>query len=279
MTGAEFRTVTIGGDDVRIERFQWAKAVRIITLIGVIQKTVPEIQSEIAAFRRQYAEENVIVLDRAQARMRFGPMPLYDANDEPVVRDGEVVMMPSRLDQLSEADWEKSGNTLKLRQTPEAGEIIAAIFPTVMEKAELPVKRLLALVTMTNDDVARYAASGEIQERIDDVAKDRLSKAYLEEIMELAVVVGEMIEGQVMAKARELGGRLGNLRRLFGMETTPSGSSPATSTTSSEPPEQPSSSSSSDSESSSPGPTPTESPDSPGTSSTPSESTSLANAS
>jgi hypothetical protein len=193
--------------------------------------------------------------------------------------EGDLMTMASPVDRLSEEDWEKSGQTLKIRQSPTPPEIIAAVFPMVMEQAEQPVYRLLALAIMSNEDVARYAGTGEILDRVDEVVQTKIATAYLDEIMELAVVIGELIEGQVMAKARALGNRLGNLKRLFGMgTTTPTPSSPETSTTSSAPAEQSSSGSSSPSESSSPGPTPSESSDSPGTSSTPSGSTSSASA-
>lgn len=272
--------VEVGGRKVTLERFTLAKAMRVITLLSVIQKAVPEINKAMAEFRRNYEEANVIELDRVQAKMRYGPQPVLGEDGEPMFKDGELLTIPSPIDRMSETDWERAGQTLRLRQSPATGEIATALFPLAFERAEQPVMRLLALVAMPNDDVERYVASGEIWDRVDDYARDVIGKAYLEEIMELAVCAAETIEGQVMAKARGLGERAGNLRRLFGNEqptrTTPN-SSPMEPTTLSEPPEPESTESVSDSPESSTG-NPTESDNSPGTPSSPSRSSSLATA-
>lgn len=266
-------TVEIAGRTIQIQRFTLVKAMRVMTLLSLIQKSVPEITREMAEFRREYAAGNVLELDRVQAKMRYGPRPVLGEDGEPLMQDGEILTMPSPIDRMTEADWDKSGQVLKLRQEPSTEELLAAVFPLAYERAEQPMTRLLALVAMDNADVERYVRSGEIWERVDEFVAEVIAKAYLEEVMELAVAVGEVIEGQVMAKTKELAGRAGNLGRLFGMRTT----TPTTheeSGTSSEPPEQPSIESASSSPDSSDG-TPTESSDSPGTPSATSEPTSL----
>jgi hypothetical protein len=263
--------IEIGGRKVTVERFTLAKAMRVITLLGVIQKSVPEISKAMVEFKRDYQETNVIELDRVQAKMRYGPTPVLSDDGEALYRDGELVTLPSPIDRMTETDWERAGHVLKLRQSPSPTEMVLAVFPLAYEKAEQPVQRLLALIAMSNDDVSRYVASGEIWDRVDDFAQTVIAPAFLEDVMELAVVAGETIEGQVMDKARGLGDRMGNLLRLFGLKTPETTTSPETSETSSEQPVQPNIISATPLASGSPGPTPSESSDSPSTPSTPSD--------
>jgi hypothetical protein len=266
--------IEISGRKVVLERFTLVKAMRVITLLGLIQKSVPDITKAMTEFKREYRDSNVIELDRVQAKLQYGsPTPVLGDDGEVLYREGEIVTIPSPIDQMTEADWERSGHVLKLRQSPSTTEMLMAVFPVAYEQAEKPVQRLLALIAMPNDDVARYAETGELWDRVDDVAAKVIAPAYIEEVMELAVAAGEQVEGQVMTKARGLGDRVGNLLRLFGLRlpTETSDSTQSTSTMSSEPPVQPNTISVSPSPSSSDG-SPETSSDSTGTPSSRSES-------
>jgi hypothetical protein len=265
--------VTLNDREVTLERFTLQKAMRVITMLGLIQKAVPDATKMVGGYRREYAEANAVELDRVQAKMRFGRQPILDADDQPIFHEGELLTLPSPLDRFTEQDWEKAGNVLRMRPQPSGNEVMIAVFPEVFELAEPLVLRLLGIMVMSNADVARYVKAGDVWEHVDELVESTIAPAMLEEIMELAVTVGELIDGQVLAKAKALGARLGNLKRLFGFETTTT-PAPPTSPTSSEQPEQPSSDSSSPSEPDSPGPTPTESSDSTGTSSPPSATSS-----
>jgi hypothetical protein len=265
---------------ITVERFTVTKGLRILTLLQLIQKMVPQISNEIADFKREYAASNVIELDRVQAKMRYGPTPIIDEHGD-VVRDsatGEVLTVASPIDRMTEADWERSGQILRLRQSPSNEEMLLAVFPLVYEHAQAPLMRLLALVAMPNADIERYAqVSGEkLWEEVDEYARQVIGPAYLEQVMELAVTAAEQVEGQVMDKVRGLGDRVGKLAGLLGIKKTAAAPSSDASPTSSEPPEQPSSRSASPSPASSDGSPPTSAP-SPGTSSTPSETSSNAN--
>lgn len=264
--------VQIGEQKVTVERFTLAKAMRVITLLSLIQKSVPEINTAMAQFKRDYATENVVELDRVQAKMRYGPQPVVDEDGDPIMRKdpdgkptGDVLTIPSPIDRMTEQDWERAGHVLRLRDKPSTTELLTAIFPLIYEQAEQPVLRLLALVAMPNRDVMRYVRSDELWNRVDELADELISPAELGEVMELAVTAAEQVEGQVMDKAKGLGDRVGNLGRLFGIQRKTSETSP----TSSEQPEPPSIESASPSPDSSSG-TPTESSASPGTPSTPS---------
>lgn len=269
-------TVRFGDRDIVLERFTLTKAMRVITLLKLIQQSTKEIGKTAAEFRREYAADNVVELDRVEAKMRYGPRPIVDSDGELMFKDGVLVTEASPVDRMSEEDWERAGQVLRVRQEPTPQEMMWAVFPVAFEHAEEAVNRLLGLIIMSNADVDRYVKTGEWQDRVDELVASTIAPAYLEEIMELAVAAAELIEGQVMTKARALGDRVGKLRRMFGMETKTS--TPETSETSSEPPEQPRTDSASLSPDSSTGPTPPPSSPSPGTPSTPSASNSLANA-
>lgn len=262
-------TVKVHDREVTIERFTMQKAMRVITLLGIVEKSIPEITKLAADYRREYREQNVIELDRAQARMEYGPRPVLDEEGAVAMReDGSVVTMPSPLDSLTDDDWERSGHKLRFNQSPSTAEVMLAVFPSVYEKAEQPVLRLLALVAMKNDDVSRTVRDGTIWDEVDRFAAEVIEPALLEEVMELAVAAGEQIEGQVMSKAKSLGARAGKLGKAFGLATdTPEQTEPVqpTSTTLSEQPEKPNTESSSVSLNATDGLTPTESLVSPGT--------------
>lgn len=234
-------SVKVGGRDVHLERFTVAKAMRVMTLLSVIQKQVPSLNKELAAFRSEYRKANSIELDRVQAKMRYGPQPVLDDEGEPIMQDGEIVTIASPIDRMTEQDWERAGQVLRLPQSPTPTETLVAMFPTVYEAAEQPVQRLLAIVAMPNDDVTRHVRNGTIWDEVDRFADEVIAPAYLDEIMELAVAAGEVIDDQVMSKAKGLGERAGNLLRLAGIQTTTSedsGSPPETSETLSEPAEK-----------------------------------------
>lgn len=239
--------IQISGRTVTIERFTLAKAMRVITLLQLIQKLVPEVSRAWAEYRKEYAESYATEVPRIRAMAQFG----------------------ASLEHITEQDWERAGQTLPVPGVPSQPEIFFQMAPLVYEKAEAVMLRLLGLIAMENELVNRYVAKGDIWERVDELVDDMIRPAALDEIMELGLVAAEVIDGQVLQKARTVGDRAGNVARLFGIRTRTSEDS----TTSSESPVQPSTVSVSSSPAISTG-SPTESDDSNGTSSTPSRTSS-----
>lgn len=261
--------IKFGDRDITVERFCFAKAMRVITLLKKLQQSAPEISKAASDFRREYMAGNIVELDRVQAKMEFGPQPIFDDENRPMFHEGELLTMASSVDRMTEQDWERSNQTLKIRQEPSTAEMVAAVFPVAYEHAEETVVRLLGLVIMSNADVLRFVAAGNLWDEVDRVAEQVIAPAFIEDVLELVVVVGEVIEGQVMTKVKGLGDRLGKIRRLLTGEKTKTDLSEG-SPTSSESPAQPSTEPASDSPDSSTGPTPEPSSLSPGTPSVPS---------
>lgn len=213
--------VKVADRDIVLERVVVAKGLRIITLLNIIQKQVPELQREIAVFRSEYRKANVIELDPVQAKLEYPARPVLGDDGEPLfTAAGELLMRPSPIEQMTEADWQRSGGVVRFYQSPSFPEVLASVFPSVFEKAEEPLMRLLALVCMKNDDVVKHVQAGTWQEECDRFRDEVLHNAYLDEIMHLAVAAAELIEGQVLETAKGLGDKVGNLLRLIGIERT-----------------------------------------------------------
>jgi hypothetical protein len=227
--------VQISGQTVTIERFTLAKAMRVITLLQLIQKQVPDVTKEWAVYRKQYADEYGTEIDRIDAKARFG----------------------AALEGISDEEWERAGQKLRIPGSPSTAEVFFQMAPVIYERAEAVTLRLLGLIAMENELVNRYVAKGDIWERVDELVDEIIRPAALDEIMELALVAAEVIDGQVLAKAQTVKERAGNVARLFGFKTK---NDSTTSETSNESPEQPNTISVSPSPDSSDG-TPTESDD------------------
>jgi hypothetical protein len=162
--------VKVADRDIVLERVVVAKGLRIITLLNIIQKQVPELQREIAVFRSEYRKANVIELDPVQAKLEYPARPVLGDDGEPLfTAAGELLMRPSPIEQMTEADWQRSGGVVRFYQSPSFPEVLASVFPSVFEKAEEPLMRLLALVCMKNDDVVKHVQAGTWAGRVRQV--------------------------------------------------------------------------------------------------------------
>lgn len=253
-------TITIGDSEITLERVSARKASRALALLRALSRAMPGLQTELAEFRRTYEASNVVELDRVQARMRFPGRVLIgddggavlepaELDGEPNPRAGQPVMIPSPVDRMTDEDWREAGGVLRLPSSPAPAEIAVALFDHALEQAEDHVYRLLALFTISNQEVTEAWRAGTLAERLLERADELLDQAYGDELLELAVACGELIDTQFVTKARSLGDRLGNLGRLVGIDrpttsptapaaaptTTPSSSTPTSSTDSPEP--------------------------------------------
>lgn len=220
-TPAPSGVVRVGDRDVRVERITGLKLSRSLAIIRAIGRAVPDLVTKWGKFRQEYEQTHSVELDRATALMRFGPQPLANELGE-LERDeaGNVRMMPGRLEHLTEEDWNARGNVLRIPASPSTGESIAAILPDALDVAEEHVYRLVALLTLPNQELARVWRTGALNERLDELVDELLAEAYADELLELAVVCGEVLDDQFRRKTSELSGRLGNALRLFGLDPT-----------------------------------------------------------
>lgn len=220
------RTLTIAGREVTVERVSARKASRAFAILRGVSDKLPAIVGRLGEASAEYERTHYIELDRAQAWRRYGaPTPLVE--DGEFVRDGagEIVTVPSGIASMSEDDWQAAGNKLRVPQEAPDEYKWAAVFDRALELAEDHVYRLLALLTMSNDDVKRAWRAGTLKDDVDDLVEDLIDDAYADELLELAVVCGEVVDEQFTSKVRSLGtSRLGNALRLLGIDPTTMGS-------------------------------------------------------
>lgn len=227
------KTVSIGGEAKRVEPVSARKASRAFALLRHISKRIPDLAGLWGKAAADYREQNTRKLSRAQARLEYPPRPLIhpqtlEALREPVLLDngepnphaGDLVMVPSAIDRLTDADWEASGNVLEVPDEPHNGVMVMAILEPALELAEAHVFRLLALFLMSNEDVARRHKDGTLDDELEIAADWLLDNALGDEVLELAVVCGETVDEQFRRKASELGDRVGNALRLVGLAPT-----------------------------------------------------------
>jgi hypothetical protein len=233
------RTVKVGSREVVLQPFSLGKGLRVLHTVRYITQSVPKILTAWGEFGRQYEAEHVTEIERSFARVEYAPRPLMD--EEPLLGDdgraitdqlgqalvrrtprlvdGKPVMGPDPLGHLTEQDWQANGHMLRIPRSPSTEERVAAIFPMALELAEEQTLRLLALLSMTNEEYdaategGKDAADKAMSERVKE-----LKKAPMFDALELAVAAGEMVEEEFIGRAkRELGSRLPNVLRLFGM--------------------------------------------------------------
>jgi hypothetical protein len=283
-------TIELGGRTYTVERPTGLKASRALAQMRALSKAMPELSAELAQFRQQYERDNVLELDRVQARMRYPARPLV-IDDEPVMeeviveRDDEgkpirtqrrPVMLPSPADRISDEDWAAAGGIYRVPASPSSGEIVAALFDRALEVAEEHVYKLIALFTIPNSELKalRRAGGTELDDALTARAGELLEDAFADELLELAVMVGETVDHHFRRKTADLGDRVGNALRLVGINWTPASPTPtSTPTPSSEKP-----SSSTDSDANTDGdPTPPSTPPSTSSSSSDDSSTSTPN--
>jgi len=240
--------VEVNGHTITIERFRLTKATRVMTLLQKLQQEVPAVTEAWATFRNDYRTryQTTTTLSRIEAIARWD------------------VSIP-------EEEWERAGQqfTMTVPAEPNQAEVFFQMAPLVYEQAEYLTLRLIGLVAMPDEMVKRYVSDDVLWERVDEYVDEYIRDAPLEDIMELVITAAEVIDKTLLAKARGLGDRAGNVARLLGWKTTAS----ETSTTSNDAPVQPMTVSVSSSPDTSNG-TPTPSTDSPGTQSMPSRTSS-----
>lgn len=194
------KQVTIGGEEAILEEFSGYKAFAAMEQLKVIFTAGPQIDTAVAAYVRAYESENAVVLDRATALHRFG---------------GELA-------HLTDADWEATGNQLKVPQSPGAVQIGLAAMPVAIEIAKKETIELLALLALTNAELEEADMAGgdeAVAKLVTDSAKRLLHRAKAHELLALAGTSAELLEEQFEGTVAEIqqSETLGKLLRLLGM--------------------------------------------------------------
>jgi hypothetical protein len=229
------RSLTLGdGFHVTVERPNGVKVTRSFAILRSISTRLPEIAKAWGDYQRDYRQSHATLVDRGYAMLRWGPQPLLsdgapvlfpstdgDGNAHP--KAGEVVIVPSPLEAMSEEAWAARGQKIEMPADPPRAELVAAVFDRALDVAEEHVYRIVALFTITNDEATSLWIKGDgaLDKRIGERVEELLSRVYGDELIELATVVGEVVEDNFVRRVNELGDRAGKLLRLVGMGPTP----------------------------------------------------------
>ena len=207
------RTVKVGDRDYTVARFRGLKAQRVLRLSAAVARKYPEITSKIAEFERRYVDEKALSLTRVEAEMRYGP----------------------KAAEVSEEAWEASGGELKLKQMPDDWDRLGAVWPHLVEAAEKELFELLAVLSLTNEELNTADNEDRIDEVIAERRKQLLHDGELEELLDLAKAAYEVSRGQfapLAAVLAPMAEALG-LTMMGGREPTGSDTSEETEKTSS----------------------------------------------
>lgn len=166
--------VTVGERSYRIARFRGLKAQQILRLSARIGRRYPKLAKQVAEFEQAYIDENKIRLSRTEAELKFG----------------------AEAAAISDEAWETSGGELALKQMPSPGERLAAIWPELLEAAEEPMLDLLAVISLSNKELADADDADEVESTIAGRRKELLHDGHPEELVELALAGYEVARGQ-----------------------------------------------------------------------------------
>lgn len=200
--------VTIGGEPRQLGGFSAYKAFKAMEIIGDAEGIYREVLSESAAFVRQFEEENVVELDRAEARRQFTAQPIFERTEEevdgrtvvatrPVVVNGEPLLTPDPLGHLTDADWQASGNRLRIGKSPSEDVRIAAMVPRAFKLGREQATRLLALALTSNADLEKWDGDGDVDAQLDATARRLLHQAAADELLALAVATLRLCREQI----------------------------------------------------------------------------------
>lgn len=242
MSDTHTTTFTAGTVTFTLGRMKAIKAARVLGELRALSKEAPQISDRIASFTRDYEEKNAEHLTQLQARVRYPSRPLWQAGEPVRDGNGDLVYGKSPVDSIPDDVWE-DGGTLKLPVSPSDFEVGLATLDVAVEVAERRVYRLVALFTLSNEEVSSAWAEGEgaFDEAIETRVALLLDELWLDELAEVAITAYEQFEAQLRERP-ELGRRLGKIvkgspwmKRLFPFlssdpTTTPEDSLPTGST-------------------------------------------------
>lgn len=178
---AASQEVLVGERSYRIARFRGLKAQLILKLTAELAKAYPDLQSKVAEFEQSYIDESSLTLSRTEVELRYG----------------------ADAERISEAAWETTGGEYKLKQMPTTQERLAAIWPDLLLSAEVPVLRLLAVISLSNEDLRAADEADTVDEKIEERRKELLYDGPPEELVELAVAGVNVARDQFGPLARK----------------------------------------------------------------------------
>lgn len=210
--------VQIAGETVYIERPSTLKGTRGLVAFQEIGNRVPEVIDAIGDFRTKYMRANGVAMSRAQAKAEFSPRPLV--LDGEFLRDdkGEIIYGQGDLDSISEADWERSDQSLVIPGAPPDEPLLAlAILPKITQDAPDQLFRLLAIFLVSNADLKAWRIDGSIDNMIERAGYQLQEDSFLDELPLIVTAIGEVMDQNLRRQFSEIGDRMGEVMAAFGL--------------------------------------------------------------
>ena len=167
-----------------------------------IGNRVPEVIDAIGDFRTKYMRANGVAMSRAQAKAEFSPRPLV--LDGEFLRDdkGEIIYGQGDLDSISEADWERSDQSLVIPGAlPDEPLLALAILPKITQDAPDQLFRLLAIFLVSNADLKAWRIDGSIDNMIERAGYQLQEDSYLDELPLIVTAIGEVMDQNLRMKS------------------------------------------------------------------------------
>jgi hypothetical protein len=182
---SETTTVTVGEREYVLRPFRGLKAISLMSAIGGLMKTLPDLQDQIAEVSRKHRDQNMIDIPRAAFELRY----------------------PEDAKNVSQEAWDSSGGVVRLPD-PDASlgweQIMLSVLPTVMDQARDQVLQVMALVVIPDRELQDADEADNVPEELAAISKQLLYDGTLDELAELALASVELVKGQFQGKVREL---------------------------------------------------------------------------
>lgn len=182
---SENTTVTVGEREYVLRPFRGLKALTLMTSIGGLMKTLPDLQDQIAEVSRKHRDQNMVNIPRAAFELRY----------------------PEEAKNVSQEAWDSSDGVVRLPD-PDASlgweQIMLSVLPTVMDQAREQALNVLALVVIPDIDLQAADEVDQVQEKLAEISKQLLYGGTLDELAELALASVELVKDQFQGKVREL---------------------------------------------------------------------------
>jgi len=197
--------VKAGRETYTVSRFRGLKAQLIMRLSAKVGRAYPKLATKVAEFEQSYIAENMLRLSRPEAELRFG------------VEAAEI----------TDEAWQSADGELALKQMPSPMERLAHIWPELLEAAEEPLFDLIAVVSLSNEDLAKADDADGVEGTVEERRRLLLHDAEFEQLIELALAGYEVARGQFGPLVQRLTPLLGMLGMTMGApEPTESSTSP-----------------------------------------------------
>jgi len=208
--------VRVGDVTYRIRPFMGAKGLRAMAIVSRVGERAMPVLKELAAFDREWRESHVTRITREMAEMRLAQteaaLPAAQAEldaaeqrhtagdeDAPTVAELEDRRATCRAYAATIGSYQRQldgplrdRTHIDLPQEPSDEVRFMRAFPKVFEIAEEEVIQLIALVLISDTDLADARRDKQVPERLTALGEEVVDHLEIDELADLALTAAEM---------------------------------------------------------------------------------------